>query len=48
MAGNDEHTHEDGTTHSHSGGAIPHTHDEKKKCACKDGLRNRLCYEHGG
>ena len=25
---NEEHTHEDGTTHSHEGGDIPHTHDE--------------------
>tara|TARA_A100001015_G_C14721147_1_gene605946 strand:+ start:29 stop:274 length:246 start_codon:yes stop_codon:yes gene_type:complete len=25
---NEEHTHEDGTTHSHEGGDLPHTHDD--------------------
>lgn len=24
-----EHTHEDGTTHTHEGGDVPHTHEEK-------------------
>ena len=25
---NEEHTHDDGTTHSHEGGDLPHTHDD--------------------
>ena len=29
-----EHTHDDGTTHSHEGGDIPHTHDELPKIEC--------------
>ena len=47
---NEEHTHEDGTTHSHEGGAIPHTHEKivDRKCVCREGKRNRQCLEHGG
>tara|TARA_R100000005_G_scaffold72319_1_gene39722 strand:+ start:309 stop:575 length:267 start_codon:yes stop_codon:yes gene_type:complete len=29
-----EHTHENGVTHSHEGGDIPHTHDELPKIEC--------------
>ena len=29
-----EHTHDDGTTHSHEGGDVPHTHDELPKIEC--------------
>ena len=29
-----EHTHNDGTTHSHEGGDVPHTHDELPKIEC--------------
>ena len=25
---NEEHTHDDGTNHSHEGGDLPHTHDD--------------------
>ena len=45
----EEHTHEDGTTHSHEGGAVPHTHDNSETgCKCTFEKRNRLCDEHGG
>jgi len=30
-----EHTHEDGITHSHEGGDVPHTHNELPKIECK-------------
>tara|TARA_Y100000590_G_scaffold429303_1_gene541748 strand:+ start:892 stop:1080 length:189 start_codon:yes stop_codon:yes gene_type:complete len=44
-----EHTHKDGTKHSHVGGDKPHTHDKKEKsCTCReDGSRNPRCREHG-
>ena len=29
-----EHTHENGVTHSHEGGDIPHTHDELPRIDC--------------
>ncbi len=29
-----KHTHENGVTHSHEGGDIPHTHDELPKIEC--------------
>ena len=29
-----EHTHENGVTHSHEGGDIPHTHDELPRIEC--------------
>ena len=29
-----EHTHDDGTTHSHEGGDVSHTHDELPKIEC--------------
>ena len=29
-----EHTHENGVTHSHEGGDVPHTHDELPKIEC--------------
>ena len=29
-----EHTHDDGTTHSHEGGDVPHTHNELPKIEC--------------
>ena len=29
-----EHTHDDGVTHSHEGGNVPHTHDELPKIDC--------------
>jgi|TARA_R110002020_G_scaffold332404_1_gene547815 hypothetical protein len=40
----EEHTHEDGTTHSHEGGDKPHTHD----CTCTEQGRDIICSEHGG
>tara|TARA_R100000781_G_C4021509_1_gene107325 strand:+ start:389 stop:556 length:168 start_codon:yes stop_codon:yes gene_type:complete len=39
----DEHTHENGVTHSHEGGQTPHTHD----CICVE-RRDRQCKHHGG
>ena len=29
-----KHTHDDGTTHSHEGGDVPHAHDELPKIEC--------------
>ena len=29
-----EHTHDNGVTHSHEGGNVPHTHDELPKIDC--------------
>ena len=29
-----EHTHDNGITHSHEGGDVPHTHDELPKIEC--------------
>ena len=40
----EEHTHSDGTVHSHIDGQKPHTHDDK--CNCTE-LRNRHCPQHG-
>ncbi len=41
-----EHTHENGVTHSHAGGQTPHVHDDG--CICPINKRNRQCQEHGG
>jgi|MDSW01.2.fsa_nt_gb hypothetical protein len=45
-----EHTHEDGTTHSHEGGAVPHTHETVHRsdgCNCTPPKRSRSCVQHG-
>ena len=50
MADKLEHTHDDGTKHSHTGGDKPHTHEKivVKSCDCgADGSRNPRCKEHG-
>ena len=41
----DEHTHADGTVHSHIDGQIPHTHDDV--CICTPEKRDRHCPQHG-
>tara|TARA_B100001287_G_scaffold257728_1_gene243571 strand:+ start:40 stop:570 length:531 start_codon:yes stop_codon:yes gene_type:complete len=35
-ANDDMHTHEDGTTHEHEGGDVPHTHDEPMPAVAPD------------
>ncbi len=45
-----EHTHENGTKHSHVGGDKPHTHEKKKSEACSCNVdigRNIRCPSHG-
>jgi len=44
-----EHTHEDGTIHTHVDGQVPHTHEEgARNCICGENERNRACRLHGG
>lgn len=44
-----EHTHEDGTIHTHVDGQAPHTHEEgARNCICEENERNRGCRLHGG
>jgi|TARA_B110000014_G_C20058838_1_gene551288 hypothetical protein len=45
-----EHTHPDGTTHTHANGDKAHTHDKKKtsSCSCNVDIgRNIRCPSHG-
>ena len=51
MSSSVEHTHEDGTTHTHVDGDKPHTHQadsSNNTCICGSGKRNRSCQLHGG
>ena len=44
-----EHTHEDGTIHTHVDGQAPHTHEEgARNCICGENERSRACRSHGG
>jgi hypothetical protein len=48
MADKNEHTHDDGTKHTHANGNIAHEHGKSVKGGCKcKGTREIDCSKHG-